>query len=80
MAELKMEVILQAFDRVTSVLGGIDGSISKTKKNISDYKKRLRELNDTVPKEGFLTAQQKKDQAELKKTERLIERQQKRLK
>lgn len=80
MAELKMEVILQAFDRVTSVLGGIDGSISKTKRNISDYKKRIKSLNDGIPATGPLSRQQQRDQKELERTNRMIARQKQRLK
>ncbi|WP_156482470.1 phage tail tape measure protein [Wohlfahrtiimonas chitiniclastica] len=79
MAELKMEVILQAFDHVTSVMRGIDGSIGKTKQNIKDYKKRVRELNDRIPQVGPLSRAQQRDQQELEKTSRLIERQQARL-
>ncbi|OYQ76093.1 phage tail tape measure protein [Wohlfahrtiimonas chitiniclastica] len=79
-AELKMEVILQAFDRVTSVLGGIDGSISKTKRNISDYKKRIKSLNDGIPATGPLSRQQQRDQKELERTNRMIARQKQRLK
>lgn len=80
MAELKMEVILQAFDHVTSVMRGIDGSIGKTKQNINDYKKRIRELNDRIPQVGPLSRAQQRDQQELDRTNRLIDRQKERLK
>lgn len=80
MAELKMEVILQAFDHVTSVMRGIDGSIGKTKQNINDYKKRIRELNDRIPQVGPLSRAQQRDQQELDRTNRLIDRQKDRLK
>ncbi len=80
MAELKMEVILKAFDHVTATLRGIDGTIGKTKQNISDYKKRIRDLSTGIPLNGPLTRQQQRDQQELEKTNRMIERQQKRLK
>ncbi|OYQ75244.1 phage tail tape measure protein [Wohlfahrtiimonas sp. G9077] len=79
-AELKMEVILQAFDHVTSVMRGIDGSIGKTKQNINDYKKRIRELNDRIPQVGPLSRAQQRDQQELDRTNRLIDRQKERLK
>ncbi|OYQ79295.1 phage tail tape measure protein [Wohlfahrtiimonas chitiniclastica] len=79
-AELKMEVILQAFDHVTSVMRGIDGSIGKTKQNINDYKKRIRELNDRIPQVGPLSRAQQRDQRELDRTNRLIDRQKERLK
>lgn len=80
MAELKMEVILKAFDHVTATLRGIDGSIGKTKQKLTDYKKHVKELHKGIPLSGPLTKQQQRDQQEIERTNKMIERQQQRLK
>lgn len=75
-----MEIVLAAVDRVSTMFRGIDGSINKSKQNIKDYRRRIRELQAGIPTTGPLTRQQQRDQREIERTTRLIDRQNKRLK